>query len=150
MLELEGISAGYGTTTVLRDVHLTVPDSSVVALIGANGAGKSTLLRVASGALRPWSGRILLDDRDLCPLLLGQLRPARLLVLLDRVAPLLDERLQKPRQLLVRQLAALLNLTVLHRGLHHPQRREPRRLPRLHRGGHVFNDSFLQAHRLFR
>ena len=65
MLDLEGISAGYGTTTVLRDVHLTLPDSSVVALIGANGAGKSTLLRVASGALRPWSGRILLDDADI-------------------------------------------------------------------------------------
>jgi branched-chain amino acid transport system ATP-binding protein len=65
MLDLEGISAGYGTTTILRDVHLTVPDSSVVALIGANGAGKSTLLRVASGALRPWSGRILLDDADI-------------------------------------------------------------------------------------
>ena len=65
MLELEGISAGYGTTTVLRDVHLTVPDSSVVALIGANGAGKSTLLRVASGALRTWSGRILLGDADI-------------------------------------------------------------------------------------
>ena len=40
MLTLDGISAGYGTTTVLRDVHLTVPDSSVVALIGANGAGQ--------------------------------------------------------------------------------------------------------------
>ena len=65
MLDLEGISAGYGTTPVLRDVYLTVPDSSVVALIGANGAGKSTLLRVASGALRPWSGRILLDDADI-------------------------------------------------------------------------------------
>jgi len=65
MLDLEGISAGYGTTPVLRDVYLTVPDSSVVALIGANGAGKSTLLRVASGALRPWSGRILLDDTDI-------------------------------------------------------------------------------------
>jgi len=65
VLDLEGISAGYGTTTVLRDVHLTVPDSSVVALIGANGAGKSTLLRAASGALRPWSGRIVLDEADL-------------------------------------------------------------------------------------
>jgi len=65
MLDLEGVSAGYGTTPVLRDVYLTVPDSSVVALIGANGAGKSTLLRVASGALRPWSGRILLDEADL-------------------------------------------------------------------------------------
>ena len=47
MLTLDGISAGYGTTPVLRDVHVTVPDSSVVALIGANGAGKSTLLRTA-------------------------------------------------------------------------------------------------------
>jgi branched-chain amino acid transport system ATP-binding protein len=65
MLTLDGISAGYGTTTVLRDVHLTVPGSSVVALIGANGAGKSTLLRTASGALRPWRGRVLLDGEDL-------------------------------------------------------------------------------------
>jgi branched-chain amino acid transport system ATP-binding protein len=65
MLTLDGISAGYGTTTVLRDVHLTVPDSSVVALIGANGAGKSTLLRTASGALRPWRGRVILDGEDI-------------------------------------------------------------------------------------
>ena len=65
MLTLDGISAGYGTTPVLRDVHLTVPDASVVALIGANGAGKTTLLRVASGALRPWNGGVILDGTDL-------------------------------------------------------------------------------------
>jgi len=64
MLELAAITAGYGLSTVLRDVTLTVPDSSVVALIGPNGAGKTTLLRVASGLLRPRTGRLILDGRD--------------------------------------------------------------------------------------
>ncbi|MCW2499669.1 MAG: livF [Frankiales bacterium] len=64
MLFLEGITAGYGSTTVLRDVDLVVPSGSVVALLGPNGAGKTTLLRVASGLLRPTEGRLLLDEQD--------------------------------------------------------------------------------------
>ena len=64
MLELRGISAGYDTGTVLRNVDLIVPDSSVVALIGPNGAGKTTLLRVASGLLKPSAGQIILDGVD--------------------------------------------------------------------------------------
>ena len=64
MLELQGITAGYGDTTVLRDVTLTVPDSRVVALLGPNGAGKSTLLRTASGLNRVMSGRVILNGED--------------------------------------------------------------------------------------
>jgi len=64
LLELRNITAGYDTGTVLRDVSLTVPDNAVVALLGPNGAGKTTLLRVASGLLRPTSGQILLDGKD--------------------------------------------------------------------------------------
>jgi branched-chain amino acid transport system ATP-binding protein len=64
MLELVGVSAGYGTTTVLRDVTLTVPDGTVVALLGPNGAGKTTALKLASGLLRPQAGRILVDGKD--------------------------------------------------------------------------------------
>ena len=64
MLQLRGITAGYQGTTVLRDVDLTVPDHSVVALIGPNGAGKTTLLRVASGLLSPSAGRVVLDGTD--------------------------------------------------------------------------------------
>jgi branched-chain amino acid transport system ATP-binding protein len=64
VLELRGVTAGYGDTVVLRDVSLTVPDSGVVALLGPNGAGKSTLLRTASGLIRPRSGRVLLDGED--------------------------------------------------------------------------------------
>jgi branched-chain amino acid transport system ATP-binding protein len=65
MFELQQITAGYGATTVLRDVSLSVPAGAVVALLGPNGAGKTTLLRVASGLLRPGSGRILLDGQPL-------------------------------------------------------------------------------------
>jgi branched-chain amino acid transport system ATP-binding protein len=65
MFELQQITAGYGATTVLRDVTLTVPAGAVVALLGPNGAGKTTLLRVASGLLRPSSGRMLLDGTPL-------------------------------------------------------------------------------------
>jgi len=61
---LEDVHAGYGGTAVLRGIDLIVPDSSVVALLGANGAGKTTLLRVASGLLHARSGRLLLDGED--------------------------------------------------------------------------------------
>jgi branched-chain amino acid transport system ATP-binding protein len=64
VFELCGVTAGYGDTTVLRDVSLWVPSGSVVALLGANGAGKTTLLRAASGLL-PSLGRIRLDGREL-------------------------------------------------------------------------------------
>jgi branched-chain amino acid transport system ATP-binding protein len=65
MLELRNISAGYDTGLVLRNVSLTVPPAAVVALLGANGAGKTTLLRVASGQLRPISGSVVLDGKDM-------------------------------------------------------------------------------------
>jgi branched-chain amino acid transport system ATP-binding protein len=64
MFALENVDAGYAGTTVLRNVDLVIPPSSVVALLGANGAGKTTLLRVASGLLRPSSGRLLIDGED--------------------------------------------------------------------------------------
>jgi branched-chain amino acid transport system ATP-binding protein len=64
VFELRNVTAGYGTTTVLRDVSLVVPAGSVVALLGSNGAGKTTLLRAASGLI-PARGRITLDGKDL-------------------------------------------------------------------------------------
>jgi branched-chain amino acid transport system ATP-binding protein len=60
-LELRGVDSGYGETTILRDVNLTVPRSTVVALLGPNGAGKSTLLKTASGQLRPTKGSVWRD-----------------------------------------------------------------------------------------
>ncbi len=64
MLTLRNLYAGYGGTTVLRNVNLSVPEGSCVALLGPNGAGKTTLLRVASGLLHCTAGSMLIDDDD--------------------------------------------------------------------------------------
>ena len=64
LLALSEVWAGYGDTTVLRNVDLVVPAGAVVALLGPNGAGKTTLLRVASGSLRPSRGRVWAGERD--------------------------------------------------------------------------------------
>jgi len=58
MLEIEGLSAGYGRVQVLWDLNLKVEEGEFVALVGANGAGKTTLLKTISGVMRPYSGQI--------------------------------------------------------------------------------------------
>jgi branched-chain amino acid transport system ATP-binding protein len=60
LLLVEGLTAGYGETLVLRDVSLSVGPGSVVAVLGPNGAGKTTLLKAVSGLLRPQAGTIML------------------------------------------------------------------------------------------
>ncbi len=64
MLTLQNVTGGYGDTTVLRDISIDVPDSSVVALLGPNGAGKSTTLRMAAGLLRPKQGTVVFDGAE--------------------------------------------------------------------------------------
>jgi urea transport system ATP-binding protein len=64
MLELVGVTAGYGRSMVLFDVDLSVPKGGAVALMGHNGAGKTTLLRVAVGLIPVRSGTVRLDGED--------------------------------------------------------------------------------------
>ncbi|WP_312028495.1 ABC transporter ATP-binding protein [Cellulosimicrobium composti] len=65
LLELDDVQAGYGRAAmVLRGLTIRVPAATVVCLVGPNGAGKSTVLKVASGLLKPRSGRILVGGRD--------------------------------------------------------------------------------------
>jgi branched-chain amino acid transport system ATP-binding protein len=65
LLEVEGLVSGYGGAPVLGAVDLSVPRGTITAVLGANGAGKTTLLRTVSGLIRPTSGRIRFDGRDL-------------------------------------------------------------------------------------
>src|SRR5438132_11082502 len=64
LLEMEAVHAGYGQTSVLHGVSLSVPDGSVVSLLGANGAGKTTTLRAITGGVR-WTGDIRFGGRSL-------------------------------------------------------------------------------------
>ena len=65
VLELRGVSAGYGTVPVLRDVSLSVGEGQVLALLGPNGGGKTTALRLVAGMLAPSAGEVRLAGRTI-------------------------------------------------------------------------------------
>ena len=65
MLEVTGLSAGYGQVEVLHGLDFQVPKGQVVALIGSNGAGKTTTMRALSGMIRPREGSIRLNGREI-------------------------------------------------------------------------------------
>ena len=65
LLELDGITAGYGEVRILESVSLDVGDGSITALLGSNGAGKTTLMRVLSGLLPLETGRINFAGSDI-------------------------------------------------------------------------------------
>jgi len=64
MLELNNVSVRFGGLNALTDVTLKVGSHDVLGLVGPNGAGKTTLFNAISGLLRPGSGRIRFDGRD--------------------------------------------------------------------------------------
>ena len=65
VLEVQGLTAGYGGGDVLHDVSFAVPEGSITCIVGPNGAGKSTLLAVISGLLKPRSGQVLIRGERL-------------------------------------------------------------------------------------
>ncbi len=64
LLELNDVVAGYGPTTVLHGISLSVDEGGIVALLGANGAGKTTTLRAISSTVRR-TGRVVFDGHDI-------------------------------------------------------------------------------------
>ena len=68
MLTLKGVCTGYGRTTIVSDVDLTVAENSVTAVLGHNGAGKSTLMRACMGLLKLTSGTIDFNGENISTL----------------------------------------------------------------------------------
>jgi branched-chain amino acid transport system ATP-binding protein len=65
MLEVQHLSKSFGGVKAADDISLSFSDGSLTAVIGPNGAGKSTFFNLITGALRPDSGRILLNGVDM-------------------------------------------------------------------------------------
>jgi ABC-type branched-subunit amino acid transport system ATPase component len=63
MLEIDGVTAGYGGGDILKRVTFDVPEGGITCIVGPNGAGKSTLLSTISGLLRPREGEIRFKGR---------------------------------------------------------------------------------------
>ncbi len=64
-LTVSGLRVGYGAVAVLHDVAIDVRPGEIVSVIGGNGAGKTSLLKAIAGVLRPASGRIAFDGREI-------------------------------------------------------------------------------------
>jgi branched-chain amino acid transport system ATP-binding protein len=68
MLEVRGLTGGWGPTTVIEDLSLTVQAGETVAIIGRNGVGKTTLLELIVGRAQRRSGVVRIGSKDLAPL----------------------------------------------------------------------------------
>jgi branched-chain amino acid transport system ATP-binding protein len=68
LLEMDGLSAGYGAFQALFGVDLRVAEGETVAVIGANGAGKTTLLRTVAGLVPATGGSVRFAGEDLLAL----------------------------------------------------------------------------------
>ncbi len=62
VIELSGISKGYGDNLLLDNLNMSIPPGSIVGIIGPNGAGKTTLLRLITGQEQPDSGKISIGE----------------------------------------------------------------------------------------
>ncbi len=60
VIELKGVTKGFGDRLLMDDLSLIVPPGAIVGIIGPNGAGKSTLFKMISGAEKPDSGEVVI------------------------------------------------------------------------------------------
>jgi branched-chain amino acid transport system ATP-binding protein len=65
ILHAQGLSKSFGAVTAASDVDARVEKDSIVGLIGANGAGKTTFINLITGYLKPDTGAILFEERDI-------------------------------------------------------------------------------------
>lgn len=65
MLELHQVTVAYGQARALWDISMKVAQGELLCVVGPNGAGKTTLVNTLAGILRPVSGRIAIEGRDI-------------------------------------------------------------------------------------
>ena len=65
VLETRGLGRRFGGLQAVDDVSFSVPQGQVLGVIGPNGAGKSTFINLVTGHIKPTSGRVLIEGRDM-------------------------------------------------------------------------------------
>ena len=64
-LEMQNVTLAYGHKVVVRDLTFQMMPGQMVGLVGPNGCGKSTIIKALSRVIAPYSGRILLNGKDI-------------------------------------------------------------------------------------
>lgn len=64
-LEMQNVTLTYGHKVVVKDITFQIMPGEIVGLVGPNGCGKSTIIKALSRVILPYSGRILLNGRDI-------------------------------------------------------------------------------------
>ena len=70
LLEIENLSYTYGIGTAfekkaVKDVSLKIEQGEFIGIIGHTGSGKSTLIQMLNGLIKPTSGKVLLDGKNI-------------------------------------------------------------------------------------
>jgi len=86
LLRIQNLTAGYQDKPVIQDISFTILPGEVVGIIGPNGAGKTTLFRVISRLLKPFSGEVRYDGKNIQEIPVREL--ARLIAVLPQNLPL--------------------------------------------------------------
>lgn len=66
ILEVNGLNTFYGQSRALANVNFNIGEGEIVALLGRNGMGKSTTLKSLMGLIKPRSGKIFYNGKDIC------------------------------------------------------------------------------------
>lgn len=68
MLQVDGVSSGYGNLHILTDISIRAEAKEVTVIVGPNGSGKSTLLKTVAGITNLYQGNILLEGQSISKL----------------------------------------------------------------------------------
>ena len=68
ILEIEGLTSGYGGLQILWGVDMTLEEGILTSLVGSNGVGKTTLLRTIMAQIKPWEGSVRFRGEDITKL----------------------------------------------------------------------------------
>src|SRR5688572_10785981 len=63
-IQIEGLGKEYGGRPVFEDVSINIAEREMVTIVGPSGCGKTTLLRCIQGLVKPDSGRVLVDGKE--------------------------------------------------------------------------------------
>ena len=64
-IEMKDVAFAYGDRPILKNINFSIPQGNFAAVMGGSGSGKTTLMRLITGQIRPQSGQVLIEGRDL-------------------------------------------------------------------------------------